>query len=75
MEMYKGYRGDRRCFGCGWFGYLTHNCRNKKRVAAREKHGGENKNKWEVLRSRVMRCGVEHAAHPIKGNAQQEKKC
>ena len=54
---------------------LVCNCRNKERVAAREKHRGENKNRWEVLRSRVIRCGVEHVAYPIKGNAQQEKKC
>ena len=28
QEMYKGYRGDRRCFACGWFGHLARNCCN-----------------------------------------------
>ena len=74
-KMCKGRRGDWRCFAYGWFGHLTHNCRNKEMVAVREKCGGQNKNRWEVLRSRVMRCGVEHVVRPIKGNAQQERKC
>ena len=74
-EMCKGRRGDRRCFSCGWFGHLARNCRNKELGAMREKRGDENKNRWEVLRSRVMTCGAKNAAHPIKGNAQQERKC
>jgi len=69
-EMYKGRRGDRRCFMYGWFGHLARNCRNRELVVARQTRGGENINRWEVLRSRVMRCGVKSAAHPIRGNAQ-----
>jgi len=38
-------------------------------VVAREKFD-ENKNRWEVLRSCVMKCGVEQETCPIKGNAQ-----
>jgi len=74
-EMCKGRRGDRRCFACSWFGHLARNCRNRDLVAVREKRGDENKNRWEALKSRVMRCDVKSAAHPIKGNAQQEKRC
>ena len=29
QEMYKGYRGDRRCFTCGWFGHLACNVINR----------------------------------------------
>ena len=74
LEMYKGRYGDRRCFICGWFGHLAYNCRNRELVAAREKRGDKNKNRWKVLRSCIMRYRVEHIAHPTKGNAQQEKK-
>jgi len=74
-ELCKGRQADRRCFSCGWFGHLAHNCKNRELRAMREKHGDKNKNRWEVLRSRVMRCGVKSMAHPIKGNAQQERRC
>ena len=74
-ELCKGRRADRRCFSCGWFGHLARNCRNRELRAMREKCGDKNKNRWEVLRSRVMRCGVKSAAHPIKGNTQQERRC
>jgi len=69
--MYKGYRGDRRCFACGWFGHLARNCRNRELREARGTRGEESKNRWEALKSRVMSCGVERAACPIKGEAQQ----
>ena len=43
--------------------------------ATRNKRGDENKNRWEVLRSCVMRCGVKEAAYPIKEKVQQVRKC
>ena len=60
---------------CGWFGYLARNCRRRELVAAKQTRGRENVNRWEALKSRVMRCGVKSVAHPIKGNAQQERRC
>jgi len=60
LEMYKGRQGDKRCFTCRWSGHLAHNCRNRKLVATKEKRGDADKNRWEVLRSHIMRCGVEH---------------
>jgi len=74
-KLCKGRRADRRCFSCGWFGHLARNCRNRELRATREKRGDKNKNRWEILRSHVMRCGVKSAAHPIKENAQQERRC
>ena len=62
-------------FSCGWFGHLARNCRNRELRTLREKRGDENKNRWEVLRSRVMRCGVKSVAHPIKEKAQQQRRC
>ena len=44
-------------------------------VAAREKHGGQNKNRWKVLRSRVMRCGVNDTMCPTRRNVQQKRRC
>jgi len=74
-ELCKGRRADRRCFSCSWFGHLACNCRNRELRATREKYGDENKNRWQALRSHVMRCGVKSMACPIKGNAQQERRC
>jgi len=74
-EMCKGRQGDRRCFTCGWFGHLARNCRNRELVGVRQTRGRENINRWEALRSHVMRCGVKNVVHPIKRNAQQERRC
>jgi len=54
-EELEGRRG-RLCWQCKGFGHLAQNCRNKK--------GGEEgtvvpQNKFEVLKSRVMQCGLE----------------
>jgi len=45
---------ERRCFVCGIFGYIAHYCRNRK-----EKEGPVwvPKNKFEVLKDRVMQRG------------------
>ena len=41
---------------CKKFGHLTHNCRNKREG---EKKEVTPPNKFEVLSSKVMQCGVE----------------
>jgi len=47
------------CRSCKGFGHLARNCRNKRR----EKKGTViPQNKFEVLKSRVMQCGVEERA-------------
>jgi len=44
------------CWNCKGFGHLAHNCRNRKK----EKKGmAILQNKFEVLKSRVMQCGVK----------------
>jgi len=35
-------------------------------MAMKEKRGGENKNRWEILRSQVMRYGIKQVTYPIK---------
>ena len=51
----EGSRG-RLCFSCKGFEHLVQNCRNK-----REEEKGTiiPQNKFEILRNRVMQCGVE----------------
>jgi len=44
------------CRSCKGFGHLARNCRNRKEG---EKGVETPQNKFEVLRSRVMQCGVE----------------
>jgi len=49
-------RKGKLCQCCKKFGHLAQNCRNKRR----EKKGTViSQNKFEVLKSRVMQCGVE----------------
>jgi len=49
-------RKGKLCRSCRGFGHLAQNCRNRKE----EEKGAEMpQNKFEVLRSRVMQCGVE----------------
>jgi len=47
---------ERECWNCKGFGHLVHNCRNRKE---REKRMAVPQNKFEVLKSRVMRYKVE----------------
>jgi len=49
-------RKEKLCRHCKKFGYLARNCRNKEEE---EKGTIAPQNKFEVLRSRVMQCGVE----------------
>jgi len=54
-EELEGRKG-KLCRSCKGFGHLAQNCRNKKE----EEKGAEMpQNKFEVLKSRVMQCGVE----------------
>jgi len=54
-EELEGRKG-KLCWCCKRFGHLARNCRNKKE---RKKGTIVPQNKFEVLRSRVMQCGVE----------------
>jgi len=76
LESYKGYRGDRRCKRCSWFGHLACNCEHEERVAAREQREELCGNRWNVLRSRVMGCEEDRrAVHSIRREVQQGMKC
>jgi len=57
-KLRKELEGRKRkiCRSCKGFRYLAHNCRNKRE---REKRTVIPQNKFEVLGSRVMQCGVE----------------
>jgi len=48
-------RERKKCFGCKGFGHLAHNCRKWREI---EKRRSILHNKFEVLVSRVMRCGI-----------------
>jgi len=49
-------RKEKLCRSCRGFGHLARNYRNRKEE---EKEAETPRNKFEVLRSRVMQCGVE----------------
>ena len=66
-------RKGKLCRSCKGFGHLARNCRNK-----REEGIGATtpQNKFEVLRSRVMQCGVEErVVRSIKMEAVRCFKC
>jgi len=46
-----------RCWNCRLFGHLAKNCRNKE--GKREEKTKKTSNRFEVLTSRVMQCGVK----------------
>ena len=76
MERFRGYRGDKRCKKCSWFGHIAHQCRREEVEAKREQRGGSQENRWEPLECRVMRCDEEReAAHSTRREAQQGIKC
>jgi len=49
-------RAGKLCYKCKKFRYLAHNCRNRREE---EKRTSIPQNRFEVLSSRVMKCGVE----------------
>jgi len=76
MEKLRGYRGDKRCRKCNWFGHMAHQCRREEIEAERELRGGWQENRWEPLRCRVMACNEERrAACSERRKAQQTMKC
>jgi len=50
-------REGHRCWNCRLFGHLAKNCKNKR--GKEEKKTKKTNNKFEVLTSRVMQCGVK----------------
>ena len=40
VERFRGYRGDKRCRKCSWFGHMAHQCRREGIEAEREQRGG-----------------------------------
>jgi len=49
-------RKGKLCRSCKGFGHLARNCRNRKEG---EGEAEMPQNKFEILRSRVMQCGIE----------------
>jgi len=62
VEKFRGYRGDKRCRKCSWFGHVAHQCKREEIEAERELRGRSIENRWELLRCRVMRCNEEREA-------------
>jgi len=54
-EELEGRKG-KLCRSCNKFGYLAHNCKNRREGEKRET---TSLNKFEMLSSWVMQCGVE----------------
>jgi len=52
-------RKGKLCRSCKGFGHLAQNCRNRKEG---EKGAEMPQNKFEVLKSRVMQCGIKEKA-------------
>jgi len=76
MERFRGYRRDRRCKKCNWFGHRAYQCKRAKVEAERELRGGSDENRWKPLECRVMRCDKEReAARSTRREAQQGVEC
>ena len=76
LERFRGYRGDKRCKKCSWFGHMAHQCKREEVEAERELRGGSDENRWKPLECRVMRCDEEReAARSVREEAQQGVKC
>ena len=68
MEGEKG----RYCWSCKKFGHLACNCRNKRKE---EKGKTVPQNKFEVLASRVMQCGVRREVEVRCQEVEEEVRC
>jgi len=76
VERFRGYRGDRRCKKCSWFGHRAHQCRRVEVEAERELRRGWDENRWKPLECRMMRCDEEReVACSVRREAQQGVKC
>ena len=76
MERFRGYRRDKRCRKCSWFGHMVHQCRREEIEAEREQRRGLQENKWELLKCRVMACEEERmVVCSIRREVQQAVKC
>ena len=76
VERFRGYRGDKRCRRCSWFGHMAHQCKREEIKAERKLRGGSCENRWEPLKCRVMRYDKEReVARSMRREAQQEVKC
>ena len=76
VERFRGYRGNRRCKKCNWFGHRAYQCKRREVEAERELKGGSDENRWKPLECRVMRCDEEReAVRSIRREAQQAVKC
>jgi len=47
VERFRGYKGDKRCRKCSWFGHTAHQCRREEIEAERELRGGLVENRWK----------------------------
>jgi len=76
VERFRGYREDKRCKKCNWFGHMAHQCKREEIKAERRERGGLQENRWKPLECRVMRCDEERkAAHSMRREVQQGVKC
>ena len=65
-------RGGRICQCCRKFGHLAHNCRNRK---GEPKGKPTPQNKFEVIASRVMQCGVKEEVEIKRQEMVEGVKC
>ena len=53
---------ERKCFGCGSFRHIAHNCRDKRKEGPAHVHS----NRFEVLKVRIMQEGEESSKEVAK---------